>query len=98
LGERGERRQWREERPERSAAVEKIEEKRKPDDFFGHRKPGCRTDFRKPFGQAHQVLPPQPTMRTENDIGLKNHETAAVSGFGYNIFQSELKSYIASAA
>ena len=36
-GERGKRRRGREERPERVAAVEKIEEKRKPDDFFGHR-------------------------------------------------------------
>ena len=36
-GERRERRRWREERPERVAAVEKIEDRRKPDDFFGHR-------------------------------------------------------------
>ncbi len=36
-GERWERRRRREERPERVAAVEKIEGKRKPDDFFGHR-------------------------------------------------------------
>ena len=36
-GERGERRRWREERPERVAAVDKIEEKRKPEDFIGHR-------------------------------------------------------------
>ena len=36
-GERWERRLWREERPERVAAVDKIEEKRKPEDFIGHR-------------------------------------------------------------
>jgi len=36
-GERGERRLWREERPERVAAVDKIKEKRKPEDFIGHR-------------------------------------------------------------
>ena len=41
-GERGERRRWREERPERVAAVDKIEEKRKPEDFIGHRKRGLR--------------------------------------------------------
>ena len=39
-GERCERRQWRKKRAERVAAVEKIEEKRKPDDFFGHRNRG----------------------------------------------------------
>jgi len=37
LGERGERRRWREERPERVAAVDKIEDQRKPEDFVGHR-------------------------------------------------------------
>ena len=36
-GERAERCQWQEKRGERVAAVEKIEEKRKPEDFFGHR-------------------------------------------------------------
>ena len=36
-GERADRRRWREEGGERVAAVEKIEEKRKPEDFFGHR-------------------------------------------------------------
>jgi len=35
--ERGERCRWQEERPERVAAVEKIEDLRKPEDFFGHR-------------------------------------------------------------
>ena len=37
MGERAERCQWQEKRGERVAAVEKIEEKRKPEDFFGHR-------------------------------------------------------------
>ena len=36
-GERSERRRWRIKRGERVAAVEKIEDQRKPDDFFGHR-------------------------------------------------------------
>ena len=36
-GERWERRLWRGERPERVAAVDKIKEKRKPEDFIGHR-------------------------------------------------------------
>ena len=36
-GERIERRQWRKKRGERVAAVDKIEGKRKPEDFIGHR-------------------------------------------------------------
>ena len=36
-GERGERCLWQMLRPERVAAVAKIEEKRKPEDFVGHR-------------------------------------------------------------
>ncbi len=36
-GERAECRQWQEEGGERVAAVDKIEEKRKPEDFIGHR-------------------------------------------------------------
>ena len=36
-GERCERCRWQMKRAERVAAVEKIEEKRKPEDFFGHR-------------------------------------------------------------
>ena len=40
LGKRPDRRRWREEGGARSAAVEKIEDQRKPEDFFGHRKPG----------------------------------------------------------
>ncbi len=36
-GERGERCRGQEKRPERVAAVDKIEDKRKPEDFIGHR-------------------------------------------------------------
>ena len=36
-GERGDRRRGREKGAERVAAVDKIEEKRKPEDFIGHR-------------------------------------------------------------
>lgn len=31
---------------ERSAAVDKVEDQRKPEDFIGRRKPGYRTDDR----------------------------------------------------
>jgi len=40
---------------------------------------------------AYQVLPPQPSLRTEKDIGSKNPEATAVSGFCYAIFQSMIK-------
>ena len=46
LGKRGERRRGREERPERSAAVDIFEAAVCADENIGHRKPGCRTDFR----------------------------------------------------
>ena len=36
-GERADCRQWREEGGERVAAVDKIEDQRKPEDFIGHR-------------------------------------------------------------
>lgn len=36
-GERAERRQWRMKRGERVAAVDKIEDKHKPEDFIGYR-------------------------------------------------------------
>ena len=36
-GERCDRRRWRSKGAERVAAVDKIEEKRKPEDFIGHR-------------------------------------------------------------
>ena len=37
-----ERVRWTKQRAGDGAAVEKVEEKRKPDDFFGHRKRGCK--------------------------------------------------------
>ena len=43
------------------AAVDKIEEKRKPEDFIGHRKRGdTQNDFRLCLSQRRKVLPPQP--------------------------------------
>ena len=39
-GERCDRRRWREKGAERVAAVDKIEEKREPEDFIGHRNRG----------------------------------------------------------
>ena len=44
-----ERRRWRIQRAGVGAAVEKIEEKRQPEDFFGRRKRG---------GEAHRALLP----------------------------------------
>ena len=76
-----------------SAAVEKIEEKRKPEDFIGHRKRD-RINFMHIQLQTQissQVLPAQPILRTEKDIGSKNPETTAVSGFCYAIFKSKIK-------
>ena len=57
-GERADCRRWREEGGERVAAVEKIEEKRKPEDFFGHRN---RTEVR--------VLLPQPEKEKSSQTG-----------------------------
>ena len=48
-GERWERRRWRIQRPERVAAVDKIEEKRKPENFIGHRNRDCQKSGR--FGE-----------------------------------------------
>ena len=50
-GERGERRLRRDERPERVAAVDKIEEKRKPEDFIGHRNRGAMLARNGPSGR-----------------------------------------------
>ena len=52
LGKRGERCLWQMKRPKRSAAVEKIEDQHKPEDFFGHRKPGVHTEMPTLTGQA----------------------------------------------
>ena len=48
-----ERRRWRIQRADLGAAVEKIEEKRQPEDFFGHRKRGLRSNF-EPFCPCHR--------------------------------------------
>ena len=49
LGKRGERRQGREKRPERSAAVYIFKAAWTAAENIGHRKPGCRTDESKAF-------------------------------------------------
>ena len=41
------------------------------------------------FGRQVQILPPQPTMRTDLDIGARNPVTTTVTGFFYPIFSSE---------
>ena len=51
LGKRGARCRWQMQRPERSAAVDKIEDQRKPDDFTGHRKP-ARSDNPEVVGSS----------------------------------------------
>ena len=61
LGKRPDRRRGRSKGGERSAAVDKIEGQRKPEDFIGHRKPGCRTDER------------QPTIQAQIESCLRNH-------------------------
>ena len=38
-----------------------------------------------------QVPPPQPTLRTEKDIGSENPETTTVSGFFRAIFQGGIQ-------
>jgi hypothetical protein len=38
-----------------------------------------------------QILPPQPTLRTEKDIGSENLETTTVSGFFLAIFQGGIQ-------
>jgi len=82
-----------------SAAVEKIEGKRKPDDFFGHRKRDS-PKLPKTEKQVHtrhrnraevRVLLPQPTLRTEKDIGSQTPETTTVSGFFRAFFQGGIQ-------
>ena len=56
MGERPDRRQWREKGGERVAAVDKIEEKRKPEDFIGHRNRGSEaTQIRKLPAACHNT-------------------------------------------
>ena len=44
----------------------------------------------KPERSLVQVLPPQPTLRTDLDIGARNPVTTTVTGFFYPIFQVKL--------
>jgi len=44
-------------------------------------------------GRQVQILPPQPTLRTEKDIGSENPETTAVSGFFMPFFKVQFKRY-----
>ena len=43
------------------------------------------------FSEGQGIPPPQPTLRTEKDIGSENPETTAVSGFCYAIFQGGIQ-------
>ena len=56
-------------------------------DDFGHRKSASKQSLR----ETVQIRPPQPTLRTEKDIGSENPETTTVSGFFRPIFQSKIK-------
>jgi len=40
---------------------------------------------------TNRTLPPQPTLRTEKDIGSENPETTTVSGFFRAIFQGAIQ-------
>ena len=57
-GERWERCLWQIKRPERVAAVDKIEDKRKPEDFIGHRN-RTRLHFHSPQGMKIKVRRPR---------------------------------------
>ena len=48
-GERVDRRLWRSKGDERVAAVEKIEDQRKPEDFFGNRNLQARLPWKAPI-------------------------------------------------
>ena len=54
----------------------------------GHRK---RSSKGIAFARWVQVQLPQPTMRTEKDIGSESPETTTVSWFCYAIFQGEIQ-------
>ena len=53
-----ERRRGREQRAGVGAAVEKIEEKRQPEDFFGHRKRGCKATSSPSAPASEKALKP----------------------------------------
>ncbi|MBQ9965498.1 MAG: hypothetical protein IJP22_02065 [Clostridia bacterium] len=56
----------------------------------GHRKSASKG---LPLRETVQIRSPQPTMRIEKDIGSKNPETTAVSGFFMLFFKVEFKRY-----
>ena len=56
-------------------------------DDFGHRKSASKQSLR----ETVQIRPPQPTFRTEKDIGSENPETTTVSGFFRAIFQGGIQ-------
>ena len=45
------------------------------------------------YSEGQEIPPPQPTMRTELDIGARNPVTTTVTGFLYPIFQVKLGRY-----
>ena len=53
-------------------------------DDFGHRKSASKQSLR----ETDQIRPPQPTMRTDLDIGAEKSETTTVSDFFYANFHS----------
>ena len=55
-GERWERRLWREERPERSAAVYIFKAAQTAAENIGYRKRGCRTDVRNVLARGRILL------------------------------------------
>ena len=67
-GEQADRRQWRKQGGERMAAVEKIEEKRKPDDFFGHRNKTHCVFFRSKRKKIKVSPGPSPASNSPPDL------------------------------
>ena len=72
LGKRADRRRWRKEGGERSAAVEKSEEKRKPEAFFGHRKP-AQSDNPEVVGSSPSPATKKIPRTCSEDIFLPLH-------------------------
>ena len=56
-GERCDRCLWQEKGAERVAAVDKIEEKRKPGDFIGHRNRNCPSGGGMRYNRANRLKP-----------------------------------------
>ena len=55
----------------------------------GHRKSASKRSLR----ESVQIRPPQPTLRTDLDIGAEKSETIAVSDFFYAFFAIEIYRY-----